>query len=1396
MRVKVSAKRRLAWMCACLTLAATLVLPAAAKKKPSAQPAQQQADADQANKGNGPGAESVRDKDDPRARAKYLETRRSGGQPVPRGARLRAMQEQQQMMINEGKAFWDEAAKSAVTERSGASPQRQLATPESNSAPLPLSSTQWVFIGPQPTNPNPANGGGGNHFSGRVTAMAVDPSDTSGNTVYLGGAQGGVWKTTDGGTNWAPLTDNQPSLAVGSIVLDPVSPQTVYVGTGEENFGSDSYYGVGILKSTNGSGSWSNIGATAFGVTEPECTGSTDGIASVCGGLRIGGLAAVNQSGTTALLAAVQGALPNSAGVYLSTNGGLNWTRKLTGIGDSVVWGSSSVAYASMDGSGTGSPVGVYVSMNSGSTFNLVAGNSTLLTVPQGQSAGRIVLAVDPTNAATVYASVEGSGAGTSQLAGLYKSTDSGATWLKLNVPDYCGGGQVINGILENSDQCFYDNVVAVNPANPSVIFAGGSGFPNPSFLVKSTDGGTTWNVVETNIHADQHAMAFVPNGASVGKLYVGNDGGAYSTTDTGTGTSVNWTELNTTLGITQFYSYFSIDPDNSQLTYAGTQDNGTQRFSGDMFWDEMTCGDGSSTVIDRNSGRIFANCTDVDVRESDDGSPGSFNGSDGSEVSGISPSDTVAFIPPMIGDNSSPQNLYFGTNTIYRAPSSVSLLWTNIHPSGPLTNGGTDSFTNIISNMDISPDNTTMYVVTGDGRVWKATGLPNSPVFTNVTNGLSPAGNFITSVRISPSDNNTAYISLAGFNSPKQHIFKSTGGAWVDISGNLPNTPVNDLVLDPDLPGVIYAATDTGVYSATDNGTSTVWSTLTTTLPRVAVLGLRLHRDSRTLRAATHGRGMWDLYVPICTANAPCALLSSTTLNFGALGVGTSSAPQSVTVTNTGGSALIIGAVDLGGADFIQTNNCGTLPPNASCTITVTFTPGQPLARKGSVKIFSNGGRPATIALTGTGLVTPVNDDVNSAITISSLPFTATVITNGATTSATDPTPPLTNASEIVSPNPGANDSFDNCVGVYNPSNPLGYVVSATFNHHSIWFNYTPQASGNIDLDTLQTSGIDTVITVWTGAPGSFNAVTNGCNDDQNAGVVKQSQILNLPVTQGTTYKIMVSGYYASDSGAITFHMAQSSGSGATGTPITVTPAPVNFIALLRRPSASQTFTITNTSAAVRTISSLAVGSSDYSLSHNCPLTTSGFGIGAICTATVTLTPTVVGVRNSTLTISDDASGTPQIVALTGFAFDFNLANPRASRPARGTGVIQGQQQKFEVALNTSTGGATVPVTVSCADAPPGSTCTVTPSQVNAGDGSTPITVTLQTSAGSANAVSARSRRLGASTGAGSIGGTSTGTPAGSYNLKVTARVGDAETTTLVPVNVIAPPRAARISH
>lgn len=193
---------------------------------------------------------------------------------IPGGARSRALE---QLRQNQAK-------------KAAAKPKASIAT----------ATGQWTLIGPQPTNTPFTD----SVVAGRVSALAVDPRDL--NVVYLGAAQGGVWKTTDGGVTWTPLTDTQASLATGSIALDPSNPDTVYVGTGEENFSADSYYG-GVLKSTDGGATWAQI-------VGPFVNSSG-------GSARIGSLA-VHPTNSQILLAAAQSSFANTNGIFRSTDGG------------------------------------------------------------------------------------------------------------------------------------------------------------------------------------------------------------------------------------------------------------------------------------------------------------------------------------------------------------------------------------------------------------------------------------------------------------------------------------------------------------------------------------------------------------------------------------------------------------------------------------------------------------------------------------------------------------------------------------------------------------------------------------------------------------------------------------------------------------------------------------------------------------------------------------------------------------------------------------------------------------------------------------------------------------------------------------------------------------------
>ena len=208
---------------------------------------------------------------------------------IPTGARLRALKQMDQMLAEESRS---------------ASPSTDL-SPEAgfDVSSAATSSTRWTLIGPEPTD-TPYNVP---IVAGRVTALAVDPTNSS--VVYAGAAEGGVWKTTDGGVHWTPLTDAQTSLAVGSIAIDPSNHSTIYEGTGEENFSGDSYYGAGILKSTNSGSSWTQIKGPFVGPFD-----------AFAGGAQIGDMA-VEPDNSAVILAGVR-IYMGTTGIYRSEDGG------------------------------------------------------------------------------------------------------------------------------------------------------------------------------------------------------------------------------------------------------------------------------------------------------------------------------------------------------------------------------------------------------------------------------------------------------------------------------------------------------------------------------------------------------------------------------------------------------------------------------------------------------------------------------------------------------------------------------------------------------------------------------------------------------------------------------------------------------------------------------------------------------------------------------------------------------------------------------------------------------------------------------------------------------------------------------------------------------------------
>jgi len=1119
---------------------------------------------------------------------------------IPAGARLKALQHLDRML------------------RGAPGRQAGLAFPDP-APPLP-STTTWTLIGPQPINAIAFPP----FTAGRITALAADPADPLGNTVYAGGAQGGIWKTTNGGVTWTPLTDGQPSLATGSIAIAPSSGSIVYVGTGEQaGFGFDVYYGAGVLKSTDGGMTW----AQTCSMPSPTCPfigpfgpGFFPG-----GGARIGSLA-VNPSNSNLVLAGVQifSGTDSGAGIpgiYCTSDGGSNWTLLNSpvrgAVGTAVAYVSSNIAYAALGRTLGDSDNGIYKSTTAdqpctSQIWFRVPGTG----LPAQTSLGRIELGVAPSDPNTVYAAIADAGTGSNNLLGMFKTIDGGTTWAPLsNTPNFC------------NPQCWFDNVVRVHPANPLLVFIGGAAVGSTGFstLFRSADGGSSWTDISAGangfrLHVDHHAVAFAAGGT---KLYVGNDGGVWSTTcvtpgDPACSNSLpNWTNLNGPdgpggLAIAQFYPGHSIHPSSQFISFGGTQDNGTLKFNNDFAWTEQNvCGDGGWTAIDPAvPSTVYAACVDININKSVQNGAAFFP----VDAAIAASADNVNFVPPFVIDPSpaNSQRLYFGTFRVWQSTDGATT-WTPI--SGDLTGGGGSAAGGpTLTTIAVAPGNSSVvYAGSEDGKVHAAFNVAAGTATFNDVTGTLP-NRTITQIAVDPSDTsgNTAYVTFSGFSGQfpnpapppatigdtQGHVFRTINGgaAWTDIScnasscaapgpGALPNTPVNDIVIDPDVPNTVYVATDIGVFKTTNAnvGSGTTWSPVfpampgTPGLPRVAVFSLKLHEPSRTLRAATHGRSVWDLQL----GNIPAFNLSSISPTSAAAGSG----PVSLTLNGNGftGSSKV---------RWTSGGTTTTITPDSATSTKLTATITSSLVQStgtAQVTVDQSGSGPISNALVFsiTGLAPVLNSVTpnsapagsgNTSITLSGSNFAsnAQVFWNGSPNGVT--TNPGGNSTQltavlssglltfgsidtitVVNPGPGGgpskpgvsftvtqtmpppNDLFVNATPVTSshftntvdnfaatteltdPTPPCVNVPADSSNPRTktVWYKFTAGGSGSLTADTIGSS-YDTLLSVWTGTQANLVAVPNGCNDDIIPGIVQQSRVM-ITVTAGTTYYFMI---------------------------------------------------------------------------------------------------------------------------------------------------------------------------------------------------------------------------------------------------------------------------------
>ncbi|TNE56409.1 MAG: T9SS type A sorting domain-containing protein [Bacteroidetes bacterium] len=669
---------------------------------------------------------------------------------------------------------------------------------------------------------------GPGNVAGRVNAMAIHPNDD--NIVLAGFSTGGIFKTQDGGMTWSPVMDNNMDLAIGDITYDSGNPAIVYAGTGDPNVPGIVFNGNGVYKSTDGGETWDYLGLSQSGI-----------ISKIV----------VDPDNSSIVYAAAMGnpyIRDSHRGIYKSTNGGNNWEKVLfvsdqAGASDLVINPMNpQILYASFwdrirnnkESTIYGPNAKVYKSTDGGQNWIQLQGG-----LPTGIM-GRTGLAISQQNPDKLYAVYIDS---LSTPGGLYKTEDGGATWTSMN-------------ILALEDACgnfgWYFGKVRVDPTNDDDVYF------LAIVLWRKEPGSTQWQVA-ANSHADCHELVF----ADSGKRYLGCDGGVYRNIPG----QMQWNKSNN-LPTTQFY-HTSYNPHEPDIYYAGAQDNGIRKGNGNIYngWSSVFPADGFRCAFHPNDPQTFWVETQNGTihKTTDGGNSWQFG------QACLGTPDRCNWDMPYFISRYYTDRLYAGTYRVYFSSNGSG--W------GPVSDDLTDG--NIygerfhtISSLSESPVLAEKLLAgTSDGNVWRRE--PNGTWF-NISSGLPDR--YVTAVIGSPTLSSRIFTAHSGFrdneNIPHVHRTDDNGNTWVDISGDLPNLPVNDLyVLEDHADSVLFAATDAGVYYTINSGSN--WFRLGTSLPFVPVFDLELNPVRRELLAATYARGLWTFPVDSVFALAPDATVA-----------------------------------------------------------------------------------------------------------------------------------------------------------------------------------------------------------------------------------------------------------------------------------------------------------------------------------------------------------------------------------------------------------------------------------------------------------------------------------------------------------------------------------------
>ncbi len=673
---------------------------------------------------------------------------------------------------------------------------------------------------------------------GRINCMAFDPTNSS--TYFVGVAQGGLWKTTNNGQTWTPLTDNLPITRISDIVIDPNNVNTMYISLCDYEYlgvalnlngrKRNTHYGLGVYKTTDGGTTWQPTGLS-FQLT--------NGDASLIRKLFI------SQSNSNKLVAC------GANGMYTSINAGVTWTKQLDSlfwdmvqdpVNPNTLYAASGWVLNANDGNAA-----IYKSTDFGITWTMLNTG-----IPSTGFVQRIKLAIAPSDNNYIYAVAVDNDQG---LYGIYKTTNAGTSW--TYIPPLLN---VLEGNEGNNTggQGNYDLGLYVDNTDRDMVFTGGVN------IWGSIDGTQTFNPVShwtlnygPTLHGDIHNIYRQP---STGNIFVCSDGGLYRTsnmlisswTDANNGIPwpTQWTKLNDAMQITSFYR-LSSSQNSSGRVMAGAQDNATFFYDGSSGWATVMGGDGMDNFIDPTNDDFLIGSSQYGnfYQSFDAGLTSNFiNSNVNNEV--------AEWTTPIAADYNINGTFYIGYANVVKSDDGGNF-WTGISnfPPGGIANNEISALAVANTNSDvIYAAKRVRYEYTIPGSLYKTT--DGGANWTDVTAGI-PDSLYYTSVDINSANANAAYISMAGFSVGNKVFATSNGGTtWQNISYNLPNLPVNCV---KSLPGgnKILAATDVGLF-VLNNG-STSWVNISVGLPNVILSDIEVNAALNKIYVSTFGRGIWQ---------------------------------------------------------------------------------------------------------------------------------------------------------------------------------------------------------------------------------------------------------------------------------------------------------------------------------------------------------------------------------------------------------------------------------------------------------------------------------------------------------------------------------------------------------